>query len=973
MNTDLPVDNTVPPGPAASSDPRGAPSREAALEQSALLHAVRASVLRIEVERGAGRRPLLGRGGLVASRALHRVRFAALVIRRTLRSLREDGASATIGRARHHLGGAGTEASRHGRSDAAPLPVAAPVLLRHRVLIVAELRIPQCAKYRVWQKQAQIEHLGIPCTVLDWQQGAEARSRLQSHTLLLLYRVPGDETARLLADSRRLGVETIWEVDDLIFDLDLYRQNANLRALPAAEQRDLLAGAALYRRAMLAADRTVASTATLAAAMSRATGKPCDIVENALDRETLDFARHAREAASERPASDTVVIVYGSGTSTHDADFAMAAPSLLRMMRADSRIVLRLVGPLRIPAGFAAVSGRIERVAFTNYRAYLAVLAAADIAIAPLEATVFNDAKSNIKLIEAAIVGLPCVCSPCAEFARVITHGVDGLLAGPDTEWFDQLRALTNDKALRHGIAAAADAMIRQRYDPAMIARDQVAPILQRQPPTRRAGFRILVVNIFYAPRSFGGATIIAEEMARGLAARADTEVFVFTSHGRDAAPYTLHRYHDRGVEVFGVALRGGHDDILAFDDPEIGRVFADVLASVVPDIVHLHSIQGLGAAVPRACQAASIPYVVTVHDAWWLCQRQFMVRADNTYCHQTTIDLKICQSCLPGAGHLRSRMDILMQALDAAALVLSPSASHASLYLANGIQPERMRVHRNGIRPPGRTTRSRPAGPLRFGYVGGNEKLKGVGGGGGAVAARPPRDWTLVLVDNTRNLGFSSFDRRDWRFGGRVEIVPAYLQDELDDFFRGLDVLLFPSQWKESFGLTVREALARDVWVIATDGAAAAEDIVDGVNGTLVPMGNDPLPLASAIVAVLERPRAMRDHVNPRKHALVTLDQQEAELDALLRAAAAPRVNDLRANRGPGVKAAEQQQQQHDDQQEHAEAAAGPTASNRTAAAVVAAIPAAPVAGVAEAAERDDQEDNQKDREHRPLRGHER
>ena len=620
--------------------------------------------------------------------------------------------------------------------------------------------------------------------------------------------------------------------------------------------------------------------------MADATGRPSDIVANALDRETLDFAERGRAAAARRPREDDrVAIFYGSGTSTHDADMAVATEALARLMADDARVVFRVMGPLRLGPEFDRFGDRVERLPLAHYRQYLAELAAADIAIAPLEDTVFNDAKSNIKLIEAAIVGLPAVCSPAVEFRDAITDGVDGYLAADTEGWERALRALVADPAHRRAVALAAERNVRARYAPETIAREALAPIVARLPAARRAPLRVLAVNIYYAPRSLGGATVIAEEMARRLDARDDTEVFVFTSHERHSfAPYMLTRYVDRGLGVIGVCLRPGSDEILSFDDPEMGRAFSDALEAVRPDVVHLHSIQHLGAAIPRACQAAGIPYVVTLHDAWWLCPRQFMVRSNNAYCHQTTIDLKVCAPCVPGIGHLQSRMHILMQGLDEASLLLSPSAAHAALYRANGIPDHQLRVNRNGVRPPVVASRPPRAGPLRFAFVGGNNRLKGVEVIRSAFATLGRADWALTVVDASLALGFSSFDARLWRLPGTVEIVPPYEQEEIDAFFAGIDVLLFPSQWKESFGLTVREALIRDVWVIATDSGGAAEEIVPGVNGTLVPMTDDPDPLADAIRAALDDPAAIRARRNPHRAGIATLDDQARELHAMLR-----------------------------------------------------------------------------------------
>ena len=53
------------------------------------------------------------------------------------------------------------------------------------------------------------------------------------------------------------------------------------------------------------------------------------------------------------------------------------------------------------------------------------------------------------------------------------------------------------------------------------------------------------------------------------------------------------------------------------------------------------------------------------------------------------------------------------------------------------------------------------------------------------------------------------------------------------------MDVLLFPSLGDETFGLTVREAVARDVFVLSSDCGGPREAIVDGKNGLLFPKGD--------------------------------------------------------------------------------------------------------------------------------------
>ncbi|MCQ8241717.1 glycosyltransferase [Rhizosaccharibacter radicis] len=791
-----------------------------------------------------------------------------------------------------------TPAELHAR----PTPASHRGFLRRSVLIVAELSIPQCSKYRVWQKQEHFRRLGVPCRVLSWHEFGDVISALQLCTEIIFYRVPGvTSVLTMIAECRRLGLSPWWEVDDLIFDEPLYRQNSNLKTLAPALREEVLKGVRLYRAAMLACGRGIASTTQLAQQMRDAGLDEVRVVENALDEETIDASARLRDAR--RPGegggtteADPVTIVYGSGTKTHDADFAVAAAGIAAVMRDFPGVRLRIVGELGLPDTFAEeFEDRIEILPGTGYRAYLGLLAAGDIAIAPLEDTVFNDCKSNIKFQEAAMLGMPSVCSPSRAFREAIRPGETAFLAADAAGWQDALEQLVRDAGLRRRMGAAACADVLEAYAPDRIARTQAAslvPVADSAPAGSRP-MRVLSANIFFWPRSFGGATIVAEEMARRLHAMDGVELCVFTSRAEvPDYPHSLMRYDWNGIPMFGTSIPDSGDQVLHLDNPAMMALFGHLLDAVRPDVVHAHSIQGFGAGILRACSERGIPYVVTLHDAWWLCDRQFMVTGGNRYCFQTHIDLRTCQNCLPHARHLAERMGIMKTVLNGAAMLLSPSASHRSLYLANDMDPARLAVNRNGVRAPSRPRRTRPpGGRIRFGYVGGNEGIKGIHLIRRAFEKLPEalgKRWELVMVDNTLNLGFRSIYVGNWKVEGLISVIPAYTQDSIDSFFDGIDVLLFPSQWKESYGLTVREALLRDVWVIATEGGGQAEDVEDGVNGRLVPLDGTELGLLAAIRELLDDPGRLDGFSNPFKSRIATFDGQAAELRTVLATAAA-------------------------------------------------------------------------------------
>ncbi|MFT8896783.1 MAG: glycosyltransferase [Acetobacter sp.] len=765
------------------------------------------------------------------------------------------------------------------------VPSARALGLSPKILIVAELSIPQCAKYRVWQRKEELELLGWEVEVVNWHDPQSALSAMQTSWEVIFYRTPAVSVIKtLIEEAKRFGIEPWWEVDDLIFDLELYGQNSNLLSLSKAEQEGLLEGAQLYRECLQLCGRGIASTRVLGEIMLRAGVRDVCVIENALDGETLRIADQLLSGEKAPRKNDDIVIVYGSGTRTHDQDFLECAEGLAAAMDAEPRLVLRIIGELTLPDDFQRFGARVEYLEGRDYAGYMAVLAGADIAIAPLEPSIFNDAKSNIKFLEAAILQVPVVCSPCDTFRGVVEDNKNGFFAKDKTGWHDTLLALAHDEALRERIGQQARLDVMEHYRPEAIARQQVATQFPSPERDKTDRLRVMAVNIFFKPRSFGGATLVAEEMATHLSAL-ETDVAVFTSYEPIPALFSSSlRYEIEGVPVVGSPLSTHIDPISGLDNPRCTAQFISWVKAFRPDVVHFHSIQGLGLGMLQACLEEGVPFVVTLHDAWWLCERQFMVKPNGRYCFQRHIDLNVCRSCLPGAMHLKVRQDMMLSILKEASLLLAPSESHRALYLANGFDPEQVKVNRNGFSWPKVPHKPhQPKTPIRFGFVGGQEAVKGFPLVREVFEELESADWELVLIDNTLNLGFASMDVSGWKVKGKITIQPAYGDATRDAFFNSIDVLLFPSQWMESYGLTVREALARDVWVISTAPGGQAEDIVDGVNGNLIPLDGRPEPLKTAVEGILARPGMLDSYVNPMKDSLPNFRGQAEELKQYL------------------------------------------------------------------------------------------
>lgn len=398
---------------------------------------------------------------------------------------------------------------------------------------------------------------------------------------------------------------------------------------------------------------------------------------------------------------------------------------------------------------------------------------------------------------------------------------------------------------------------------------------------------RVMIVNVHFAPESFGGATLVAEETAIRLR-RSGHEVIVVTGTGEEhLPPGQMRRYEALDLPVVAIRHAAAPDPSSQYDNPAATGRFREILDATRPDVVHFHAMQGLGVGLVEAAQEAGIPTVVTLHDAWWLCERMFMVRGNGEYCGQVAIDPDVCATCIPHPVEHRERQERSLRILNACARVLTPSAFWRDIMVASGVDAERAHVNANGVsRPAPGWRHPSHGGPVRLGFVGGVNDVKGYHQVVKALRSLRRSDYELLVVDSLMNLGGVGFTLEDWDVPGFVHIVPGYNRDSLDDFFGSIDVLLFPSQWKESYGLTVREAALRGVWPIATDGGGTVEHIEDGVNGTVIPLDGGFHHLAAAIDAVLEDPSAFVPRLRDGHGGIATLDEQAADLEQHLLAA---------------------------------------------------------------------------------------
>ena len=93
---------------------------------------------------------------------------------------------------------------------------------------------------------------------------------------------------------------------------------------------------------------------------------------------------------------------------------------------------------------------------FVSWIELPSIIASIDINLAPLEKTIFNEAKSENKWTEASLCKTITVASNFGAFKTCIRDGVDGVLCDNEEEWYNKLKKVIEDKEYRNTIAEEA-------------------------------------------------------------------------------------------------------------------------------------------------------------------------------------------------------------------------------------------------------------------------------------------------------------------------------------------------------------------------------------------------------------------------------------------------------------------------------------------------------------------------------------
>lgn len=360
----------------------------------------------------------------------------------------------------------------------------------------------------------------------------------------------------------------------------------------------------------------------------------------------------------------------------------------------------------------------------------------------------------------------------------------------------------------------------------------------------------VMVVNNIYPPFAVGGAELIVSYLSEGLAERGH-RVTVVSTCAPSMEPYPVEIQN--GVEVIRFfppnlywSFKPGPRSAMkkwawhARDswNRSAGKRLAVILAETRPDAFHTHVIDGFSATIWERMRRTGRPIIHTAHDYHLLCPRAFLMTPDWRVCSRPQIHCRLYRS-----WHLRTT-----RLID---LFVSPSRFLLDKHERAGLPVARSTVVHNGIPLPDDMERVRrlrpPASRRRFLMLSRLTVEKGVRVVLDAVA-RLPADLDIEIA-----IGGVGPLEQEVRAAAARDSRIVYL-----GFVSGeakaaalsrAGYLLLPSLWHENAPVTIIEAAAYGLGIIASDMGGIPEFVEPNATGMLVPPGD-----VSAISDLMER-----------------------------------------------------------------------------------------------------------------------
>ena len=293
----------------------------------------------------------------------------------------------------------------------------------------------------------------------------------------------------------------------------------------------------------------------------------------------------------------------------------------------------------------------------------------------------------------------------------------------------------------------------------------------------------------------------------------------------------------------------------------EAQRKILKLIEEKKPNVVHFHNtFLRISPAAYYVVKKKGIPVVQTLHNYRVICPGSLLMRNGH-----------VCENCLkkkvpwPGVIHGCWRNSKAGTALVVVMLVvhrllrtwteqvdvyITPTEFVRRKFIEGGLPAEKIVVKPNFVYPDPGIGEHKENFALFVGRLSAEKGVRTL-----LSAWRLLKDIPLKIVGNGQLM--TEVKERVERERFAVEVLGWRTREEVLALMRNASFLLFPSEWYETFGMTIIEAFACGLPVIASRLGAMAEIIEDGRTGLLFEPGN-PEDLAAKVEWLLSHPQEL-------------------------------------------------------------------------------------------------------------------
>ncbi|BBF44263.1 lipopolysaccharide biosynthesis protein [Lachnospiraceae bacterium KM106-2] len=349
------------------------------------------------------------------------------------------------------------------------------------VLFINGCFLPHPSRYRVSHQREQLLATNIVSNEVFYEN--VTLEMVKNYRVFIFFRCPITDTIKEFIElAKQYNKKVLFDIDDLVIDKKYTDQIKYLKTLSKEEKDGYDDGVNRMQETLRMCDGAITSTERLAAELrnyvpevyinrNTASDRMLELSEHAIyNRDKLPYINtdnltHRSEKKQYKKSCEIIKgwkgkevrLGYFSGSITHNDDFNMILPVIARIMKEYSNVVLHVVGELDIPKELEPFKERVVGMPFCDWQKLPELIASVDINLVPLEQSIFNEAKSENKWVEASLVKVVTIASNVGALKDMMVDSETGLLCdNNEDDWYNRLKQLIENEQLRSKLAETA-------------------------------------------------------------------------------------------------------------------------------------------------------------------------------------------------------------------------------------------------------------------------------------------------------------------------------------------------------------------------------------------------------------------------------------------------------------------------------------------------------------------------------------